>query len=169
MLFRSNFPNEYTGTFTSRDTPTDSLFMYIIPNINPGENLLDPNNLNAKWGEIGSLSSGTTAQNLIINGIGTLQGQFKWTPKCSAVRDKPYNFTIVVRDKTCPSPFYDSTFVTLYVKKKDNIKPIFANKYHTNPDTIKSTQPISKRTRRYFVNAGDYFQLAGDSIIKTYD
>jgi len=163
------YPNDYTVTFTSRDSPTDSLFMFILPNISPGENLLNPNTHNAKWGEIGSLSSGTTAENLIIDGVGVLQGQFKWTPKCSSVRDKPYNFTVVVRDQTCPSPFYDSTFVTLYVKKKDNIKPIFVNKFHSNPDTIKSTQTISKRTRQYYVNAGEKFQLSGDSLIKTYD
>lgn len=164
-----NFPNEYTITFTSRDTPLDSLFMYILPNINPGENLLNPNTFNGKWGEIGSLTSGTAAQNLIIAGQTSIVGQFNWKPKCDAVRDKPYTFTVVARDKTCPSPFYDSTFVTLYVKKKDNIKPLFANKYHTQPDTVRFNTSINKKTKRYYVNAGETFQLNGDSIIKTYD
>lgn len=163
------FPNEYTITFTSRDTPSDSLFMYILPNINPGENVLNPNTLNGKWGEIGNLGSGSTAENLIITGQGVLQGQFKWKPNCDAVREKPYSFTVVVRDKTCPSPFYDSTFVNLFVKKKENVSPIFANKYHTQPDTIKGNYSINKRTKKYFVNAGDTFQLMGDSIIRTYD
>jgi gliding motility-associated-like protein len=164
-----NYPNDYTVTFTSRDSPTDSIFMYILPNIAPGENLLDPNTYEGKWGEIGFLTGGADAQNLIIEGQGLVQGQFKWTPKCNQVRDKPYNFTIVVRDKTCPSPFYDSTFVTLYVKKKDNILPIFANKYLGNPDTVRATSPSSKKLKRYYVKAGETFQLAADSIIKTYD
>lgn len=164
-----NFPNDYTVTFTSRDSPTDSIFMYIVPNISPGENLLDPNKFDAKWGEIGSLTSGITAENLVIDGIALVRGQFTWKPKCTHVRDKPYKFTVVVRDKTCPSPFYDSTFVTLYVKKKENISPMFTNKYLGQGDTIKVNTPVNKITKRYFIRAGDTFQLAADSIIKTYD
>lgn len=163
-----NFPDEYTVTFTSRDSPQDSLFMYLVPELN--DNLLDPNKFGGLWGEIGSLSGGQAAENLVISGVSQVQGQFKWKPKCKEhVRDAPYRFTIVVQDQTCPSPFYDSTYVTLYVKKKDNLKPMFVNKYHSNTDTIKSTTPLNKRTKKYYVNAGDKFQLAGDSIIKTYD
>ena len=164
-----NYPNEYTVTFTSRDSPLDSIFMYIIPNISPGENVLDPNTYEAKWGEIGSLTGGQNAQNLIIDGQGIVQGQFKWKPKCTHVRDQPYKFTVVVRDKTCPSPFYDSTFVTLYVRKKDNIAPMFTNKYLGKDDTIKVNTSSNRRTKRYYIKAGDRFQLAADSIIKTYD
>lgn len=164
-----NFPNEYTVTFTSRDSPSDSLFMYMLPNIAPGENLLDPNTFEGKWGEIGALTGGVDAQNLIIEGIGLVQGQFKWSPKCTQVREKPYRFTVVVRDKTCPSPFYDSTYVTLYVRKKENIAPMFTNKYLGKDDTVKNSTPSNKRTKRYYVKAGETFQLAADSIIKTYD
>ena len=164
-----NFPNEYTVTFTSRDSPDDSIFMYILPNISPGENVLDPNSYEGKWGEIGGLSGGSTAQNLIIDGKGTVIGQFKWKPKCNHVRDQPYKFTVVVRDKTCPSPFYDSTFVTLYVRKKENIAPMFTNKYLGNADTIRTNSNINKKTKRYYIKAGDTFQLSADSIIKTYD
>ncbi len=164
-----NFPNEYVTTFTSRDSPTDSLYMYILPDITPGENVIDPSTLNGKWGEVGFLVGGADAQNLIIQGQAQVVGQFKWTPRCTHVREKPYKFTVVVRDKTCPSPFYDSTFVTLYVKKKDNEKPIFANKYLGNPDTVSVNTLPSKKVKRYFVKAGDTFQLAGDSTIRTYD
>lgn len=164
-----NYPNSYTTTFTSRDSPTDSIFMYMLPNIAPGENLLDPNTFEGKWGEIGSLTGGQDAQNLIIEGQGIVQGQFKWTPKCNQVREKPYNFTVVVRDKTCPSPFYDSTFVTLYVRKKENIAPMFTNKYLGKDDTIKVTTSPSRKIKRYYVKAGETFQLAADSVIKTYD
>lgn len=164
-----NFPNDYSITFTSRDSPTDSLFMFILPNIAPGENLLDPNTFEGKWGELGFPTGGQVAQNLVIEGQGLIQGQFLWKPKCVQVREKPYNFTIVVRDKTCPSPFYDSTFVTLYVRKKDNISPMFTNKYLGKNDTIKTTTPVNKKLKRYYIRAGETFQLAGDSIIKTYD
>jgi|GEM_PF-1175655 len=163
-----NYPDEYTITFTSRDSPSDSIFMYMIPNLQ--DNLLDPNLFQGKWGEIGNLSSGQTAQNLIISGIGVVNGQFKWKPNCKDhVREAPYKFTVVVRDQTCPSPFYDSTFVTLYVRKKENHKPMFVNKYHNQGDTILTSSNINKKTKRYFVNAGEKFQLAADSIIKTYD
>ncbi len=163
-----NFPDEYTVTFTSRDSPNDSLFMAIIPD--QTDNLLDPNKFDAKWGEIGNLSGGATAANLVISGVSQVQGQFQWKPKCKEhVREAPYHFKVVVRDQTCPSPFYDTTYVTLYVNKKDNISPMFVNKFKSQTDTIKTTTPINKRTRTYYVYAGDAFQLAGDSIIKTYD
>ncbi len=154
------YNTQYDKLFTSRDSPTDSLFMYILPNITPGENVLDPAKFGAKWGEVGSLVGGSSASNLIIDGPQQVTGQFSWKPSCAVVRpNKPYNFTIVVRDKTCPSPFYDSTFVSLFVKKKPNYKP-----YFILPDTIKTT-----KTNNYFVLAGDKFQLNTDSIIKTYD
>ncbi len=164
-----NYPNDFEMTFTSRDSPLDSLFMYMLPNIAPGENVLDPSTLNGKWGEVGFLVGGADAQNLIIEGQAQVIGQFKWTPRCTHVRTKPYQFIVVVRDKTCPSPFYDSTFVTLYVNKKANVVPIFTNKYLSNPDTIKSTTASNKKVKKYFVKAGDTFQLTGDSLIKTYD
>lgn len=164
-----NYPDEFTTTFTSRDSPSDSLFMFILPNVQSGENVLDPSLLGAKWGEIGDLNGGTAAENLVIEGVSMVQGQFYWKPKCNVVRDKPYTFTVVVRDKTCPSPFYDSTFVTLYVRKPDNNKPMFTNKYHAMPDTIKQNTIKNKKNKKYYVLAGDLFQLTGDSIIKTYD
>jgi gliding motility-associated-like protein len=164
-----DYPNDFTMTFTSRDSPTDSLFMYLLPDITPGENLLDPSSLDGKWGEIGSPVGGSTAQNLIIENVGQVVGEFKWSPRCVHVRPKPYKFTIVVRDKTCPSPFYDSTFVTLYVQKRDNNVPMFTNKYLSQADTIKHTSPSTKKLKRYYVKAGDTFQLAADSMIKTWD
>ncbi|MEN9370807.1 MAG: hypothetical protein RI952_1672, partial [Bacteroidota bacterium] len=41
----------YDKVFTSRDSPSDSLYMYILPNITPGENVLDPIKFGGKWGE----------------------------------------------------------------------------------------------------------------------
>jgi len=163
------FPSEYTLNFTSRDSPNDSLFMYIVPNISPGENVLNPSTHNAKWGEVGNLSSGAAAENLVIDGKGVLQAQFRWTPNCSSVRVKPYKFKVIVRDQTCPSPFYDTTFVTLYLRKKENIKPIFINKIKSQPDDINPIKNNKIITRKYYIEAGDKFQLSGDSIIKTYD
>jgi hypothetical protein len=154
------YNNQYDKIFTSRDYLTDSLFMMILPNITTGENVLDPVKFGAKWGEYtDTLKGGSQATNLIILGKGQVQGQFSWNPDCKVVRPKPYKFTVVVRDKTCPSPFYDSTFVTVYVTKKPNNKPTFVS-----PDTI-----TSNTIKRYYINAGDKFQLAEDSIIKTYD
>jgi hypothetical protein len=135
----------------------DSLYMMIIPDISPGENVLDPVKFGGKWGEAGSVLGNNS--NLILDDVGMVRGEFKWTPSCALVRPKPYKFTIVVRDKTCPSPFYDSTFVTVYVTKKPNNKPTFIS-----PDTI-----TSHAIKNYYINAGDKFQLAEDSIIKTYD
>ena len=154
------YNNQYDKIFTSRDYLTDSLYMMILPNITTGENVLDPVKFGAKWGEYtDTLKGGSQATNLIILGEGQVQGQFSWNPDCKVVRPKPYKFTVVVRDKTCPSPFYDSTFVSIYVKKKPNNKP-----YFVEPDTMKTP-----KTKNYFVLAGDRFQLAGDSLIKSYD
>lgn len=152
-----NISEEHTLTFTATDHPNDSLFMYILPNLN--DNLLDPNLYGAKWGEIGNLNGGTTAENLIISGMGNIQGQFKWKPKCSSARNKPYTFKLVTRDQTCPSPFRDTTYVTIFVNKKQNISP-----YFISPDTMQQNS-----IRNYYINAGEKFQLVGDSIIKTYD
>ncbi len=164
-----NFPNDITITFTSRDSPNDSLFMTIFPEKDVKENVLNPSGLDGKWGELGNLSGGQAAENLVIEGVSLVEGQFYLKPKCYAVREAPYKFTVVVRDKTCPSPFYDSTFVFIYVRKPDNNKPMFVNKYHEQVDTIKHNTSIIKRNKKYYVNAGDLFQLNGDSIIKTYD
>jgi hypothetical protein len=147
----------YNKIFTSRDSPMDSLYMMIIPDISPGENVLDPVKFGGKWGEAGSVLGNNS--NLILDDLAQVRGEFYWKPSCAVVRPKPYKFTIVVRDKTCPSPFYDSTFVTVYVTKKPNNKPTFVS-----PDTI-----TSNTIKNYYINAGDKFQLAGDSIIKTYD
>lgn len=151
--------NEYTLTFTSRDTPTDSLFMYILPNLNINENILNPNLYLAKWGEVGNLQVGSAAENLVIHGSGIVQGQFKFKALCRMARNTPYTFKVVVRDQTCPSPFYDTTYVSLYVTKKPNSIPFFVS-----PDTIKSNL-----VKYYYINEGEKFSLDGDSIIKTYD
>ena len=147
----------YNKIFTSRDSPTDSLYMYILPDISAGENLLDPVKFGGKWGEAGSVLGNNS--NLILEDLALVKGEFYWKPSCAVVRPKPYKFTVVVRDKTCPSPFYDSTFVTIFVKKKPNYKP-----YFVEPDTMKTP-----KTKNYFVLAGDRFQLAGDTLIKSYD
>ena len=154
------YTTAYNKIFTSRDSPTDSLYMYILPDITPGENVLDPVKFGGKWGEMGSiLQGGTQAQNLILDDIAQVKGEFYWKPSCALVRTKPYTFRILVRDKTCPVPFYDTTDVFIYVTKKPNNKVSFVS-----PDTM-TTNTI----KNYYLNAGDKFQLAGDSIIKTYD
>jgi len=149
---------EYTLTFTSRDVPYDSLFMYLLPDLS--NNILDPNIYNSKWGEVGFPQVGSTAQNLVISGIGIVQGQFKWRPNCMNTNPSGYKFKIVVRDQTCPNPFYDTTYVTMFVNAKSNIKPYFI----INTDTMKKNT-----VRNYYILEGDKFQLQGDSILKSYD
>lgn len=149
---------EYIITFTGRDVPQDSLYMYILPDIQ--DNILNPNLYNSKWGEIGYLQSGTSAQNLVIAGMGFVQGQFKWTPNCYAAKPQGHKFKIIVRDQTCPTPFYDTTYVTLYVNKTSNNAPYMI----INNDTIKNNS-----IRNYYIVEGEKFQLDADSILKTYD
>lgn len=162
--------DEYVATYTAIDSQlTDSLFMYVFPNNVPSENLLDTIYFESEWGKIGQLSEGLEAQKLVIPGIGLVQGQFKWKPKCSNLREEPYKFTIVVRDNTCPTPLYDTTFISLYLKKKENNAPMFTNKYLGKEDTVKITTAFNNRIKKYYIKAGDTFQLAADSIIKTYD
>lgn len=145
----------YKINFKSTDDSQDSLFMTLLPNISPGENVLDPIANGATWKK----ANGEVSPNLVIDGLGTVEGEFEWTPKCSNVRDKPYTFTIITRDETCPTPFYDSTFVQLYVVKIDNSEP-----YFILPDTMKKYS-----LKNYFIREGDVFQLNGDSILKAYD
>jgi hypothetical protein len=151
------YNSTYNKVFTSRDSPSDSLYMMIIPDITAGENVLDPVKFGGKWGEAGSVLGNSS--NLILEDLSQVKGEFKWKPSCAVVRTKPYTFRILVRDKTCPVPFYDTTDVFIYVTKKPNNKPTFVS-----PDTI-----TSNTIKNYYINAGDKFQLAGDSIIKTYD
>ncbi len=165
-----NIEDEYVATYTAIDSQlTDSLFMYVLPNNVPSENLLDTTFFESEWGKIGQLLEGLEAQKLVIPGIGLVQGQFKWRPKCSNLREEPYKFTIVVRDNTCPTPLYDTTFISLYLKKKENNAPMFTNKYLGKEDTVKITTAFNNRIKKYYIKAGDTFQLAADSIIKTYD
>jgi hypothetical protein len=146
----------YILNFTSRDNLTDSLFMSILPDITIGDNLFDPNKFDATWGELGQPLTGSQAQNLIIQSQGLVSGQFIWRTKCDDTRDKPYHFTVVTRDQTCPSPFYDTTQVYIYVTKPANISP-----YFVSPDTINA-----HTIKNYFIKEGDLFQLSKDSIIK---
>lgn len=145
----------YKLNFKSIDNPFDSLFMYIMPSIIPGENVLDPIANGATWKQTG----GSAGSNLIIEGLGTVEGDFEWTPKCNNVRELPYTFTVVTRDETCPNRFYDSTFVKLYISKRANNQP-----YFVSPDTI-----LNYVSKNYYINERDKIQLVGDSILKTYD
>lgn len=149
---------EYSITFTGRDVPIDSVYMYILPDIQ--DNILNPNLYDSKWGEVGFLQTGTIAQNLVIAGMGIVQGQFKWTPNCYAAKPQGHKFKIVVRDQTCPTPFYDTTYVTLYVTKTSNNSPYMI----INNDTLKNNS-----TRNYYIVEGEKFQLDADSLLKTYD
>ncbi len=151
-----NIDEPYTINFKSYDHLSDSLQMRIVPNLMPGENIIDSNSYNAKWGEIGKA---TSTLGLIIDSVGTIESEFKWTPRCEYAREKPYTFTIITHDKNCPQPLYDSTFVELYVIKSENNKP-----YFILPDTVKKYS-----FKNYFIKEGDIFQLNGDSILKAYD
>ncbi len=152
----------YRNRFVASDSKGDTMYMQLLPNIAIGENILNPNVFGATWNDLDSIPLvGVAASNLIIEGDQQITGQFTWKPKCSSIRpNKPYKFTIVVRDQTCPTPFYDSTHVELYVISRQlNHNPIFVL-----PDTINSTL-----TKNYFIIAGDTFMLAGDSMLKTFD
>lgn len=151
---------DYVLTFTASDSPQDTLEMWLVPNTQPGENILDPTK-NAKWGEVGFPLSGLPAQNLIIDGMGIVHGQFLWNPTCALARPEPHTFAVVVRDNRCPSPYYDTVFVSLLVTKKENSPPMFIS-----PDTATKDNPVLKK---YFLEAGEIFTLSGDSMLKTYD
>ncbi len=152
---------DYIINFTANDSPNDSLTTTLLPRINPGENLLDPNVFGALWGKPGQLVGGQFAQNLVIQGVGSLVSQFKWKPKCSHVRNEPYSFTIVTRDDNCPEPYYDSTKVFLYVKKKPNNAPMFVL-----PSIIKQNENV---VLRYNLAKNEVFSLSGANAIKTFD
>jgi hypothetical protein len=149
------YGENYKINFKSFDSPTDTLEMTLLPRVNMDENIFNPNTYNAKWGVVGKTDSLVQ----IIQGVGTVESEFTWIPKCEHVRDKPYAFTIITRDRTCPQPLYDSTFVELYVVKVDNNEP-----YFILPDTVKRYS-----VKNYFIKEGDVFQLNGDSILKAYD
>lgn len=149
------YGENYKINFKSFDSPTDTLEMILLPRVNIDENIFNQNTYNAKWGVVGKTDSLVQ----IIQGVGTVESEFAWTPKCEHVRDKPYAFTIITRDRTCPQPLYDSTFVQLYVVKIDNNEP-----YFILPDTVKRYS-----LKNYFIKEGDVFQLNGDSILKAYD
>ncbi len=152
---------DYLVNFTANDTPIDSLRTFILPNISLGENILDPNMFGAQWGAPGQLLSGGSAMNLVIAGVGSTQAQFKWKPRCAHVRPAPYTFTIVTRDNNCPEPYYDSTKVFLYVKKKENKAPMF-----TSPALIKKND---NTVLRYNLANNEVFSFSGNTAIKTYD
>ncbi len=149
------YGENYKINFKSFDSITDTVEMRLLPRIDIAENIFNPNTYNAKWGVVGKTDSLVE----VIRGIGTVESEFSWIPKCEHVRDKPYAFTIITRDQTCPQPLYDSTFVQLYVVKIDNNKP-----YFILPDTVKKYS-----LKNYFIKEGDVFQLNGDSILKAYD
>ncbi|MFN5705386.1 MAG: T9SS type A sorting domain-containing protein [bacterium] len=149
------YGENYKINFKSFDSPTDTLEMILLPRVNIDENIFNPNTYNAKWGVVGKTDSLVQ----IIQGVGTVESEFAWTPKCEHVRDKPYAFTIITRDRTCPQPLYDTTFVELFVVKIDNKEP-----YFILPDTVKRYS-----LKNYFIREGDAFQLNGDSILKAYD
>lgn len=153
------YDNVYDIIFDAYDLPQDSLFMMIKIDTAKGENILDPVNLGGKWGEPGSLAGLGNNPNLVIEEMYMVSGEFNWKPNCKAVREKPYKFSVLVRDNTCPYPLYDTTDVFIYVIKTPNNQP-----YFVSPDTMKSST-----IKNYYIKAGEKFQLSGDSIIKTYD
>jgi hypothetical protein len=151
------YNNVYDLIFDAYDFSYDSLYMMIKIDTTSGENILDPVNLGGKWGEAGSFLGNNP--NLIIEEQSMVRGEFNWQPNCKAVREKPYKFSVIVRDNTCPYPLYDTTDVYIYVIKPPNNQP-----YFVSPDTM-----TSNSIKNYYLKAGEKFQLTGDSIIKTYD
>lgn len=148
---------EYILTLTGRDVPHDSLKMYLIPDLS--NNILDTNQYKSKWGEIGFLQSGISAQNSVISGVGVVQGQFRFKPVCENFKKTSVSFKVVVRDLTCPSPLYDTINVLLLFQKENNTPP-----YIVLGDTIKRNT-----TKNYFINEGVKFQLYADSVLRYYD
>ncbi len=149
----------YNLTFTGRDSPSDSLLMWIKTDTRPGEDLLDTMLFDATWGRQGIPLRGQEAKDLIIVSQAQVVGEFIWKPQCKDARDEAYNFSIILSDQTFPTPFYDTIRVKLFVSKKDNVKP-----YFISPDTLQNYD-----VKNYFIKEGDRFQLAGDSMLKTYD
>ncbi len=145
----------YSLIIKTIDSQEDSIFMMLLPDIRIGENIFNPYTYKATWSSLGVDSNFYS----IIEGKGLITGKFNWLTQCEFVREEPYRFAIVARDKTCPSPYYDSLFVELYVTKPSNSLPIFIT-----PDTM-----YTSSSRTYYVNEGDLFQFSGDSILKTFD
>lgn len=154
-----NFYDEYTLNLWGKDIAGDSLYMSVIPNLAPGENIFDPIVYGAKFGYFGAVQSGSAAQNLVLKGDSLLDGQFKWKPFCKNYRTEPYKVSFVLRDRNCADAKDDSLHVYLYLKKKPNSPPMFIS-----PDTI-----MNNKVLKYYVKQNTWFQLDGDSIIKTYD
>jgi gliding motility-associated-like protein len=141
--------SDYYALFTSRDAPEDTLIMeYIQPY---GDNLIGQG---AHFSE-----PGQPGLKFEIKDVGAVRGEFKWKPDCNDIRTKPYKFNVVVHDQTCPSPYYDTTYVTLYIKANANNSP-----YFVSPDTI-----TTEITKAYFIQPGEAFKLDGNTILKAID
>lgn len=103
----------YSIQFKASDSPSDSLFMYILPRVGGSQpmNVLDPNLYKATWGYVGSAPS----QDLVLKGKGSVMGEFKWTIFPEMGSDLPFEFDIVARDQTCQGALVDSFKVKIFV------------------------------------------------------
>jgi hypothetical protein len=108
---------DYALGFTGYDSVNDSITMeYLQPY---GDNLIGQG---AQFG----LPRGPGLQ-FKIEDIGMVRGVFQWIPDCSDIRSAPYRFDVVVYDRTCPSPLYDTVSVSLYVEEslfEDTLAPV---------------------------------------------
>lgn len=156
-----DFGNEYILNLNANDILGDSLYLKIVPNTTPGENIFDVNYFPSliQWGKSGALQSGPTALNLILKDDTNIYAQFRWNTKCKYSRNKPYTIDFVVQDKTCPTPKYDTLHVNIFVRKQPNNPPMF----------ISSDTSINNKVLKYYVKQNTLFSLNGDSILKTYD
>jgi gliding motility-associated-like protein len=137
--------------FTSLDDPNDSLVMTVYAD--PSENVFDPNLYGATFGAIGH-----TSNKFILQGVGSVQGEFCWKPDCKLAREEPYQFTLITRDNSCPVPFYDTSLVKIFVRAYENLSPEWVS-------------PVSfdGATLQYFMNAGETLVFDTDSMIKVTD
>lgn len=150
---------EYVLNLKGRDILGDSISLFAVPDTTASENLFDQYLYGAKFGAVGSLQTGSAAENLVLQGDSVLYGQFRWKPICKNSRQLPYKMNFIVKDRNCPTANKDTIILLLYVKKKPNSPPMFIS-----PDSI-----INNKVLKYYVKQNTLFQLNGDSIIKTYD
>lgn len=75
-------------------------------------------------------SMGAVFSSQKLQGLDSVSGQLCWNPVCSLIRKEPYKVNFIVRDNTCPEPFWDTLRISLYVLPPLNKAPLF-----NSPDT----------------------------------
>jgi hypothetical protein len=141
---------DYQLLFTGNDHPNDTLTMEYQQSY--GDNLLMKG---AKFGELGSSGSITKIQDK-----GSVQGEFRWIPDCDDIRQAPYRFDVIVYDRTCPAPLYDTVRVILYVRPAfTNYPPVFVS-----PDTF-----VNQHTLTYYIDHDELFRLDSITGLKVID